>query len=447
MKFDFPLDFLWGSACSSGQLEGSSYADGKGPNVWDHYSKTRPDLFKDASPDNCADFYTHYKDDIKLMKEMGMKIFRFSIAWARIFPEGPDKLNQKGIDYYNDLINTFTENGIKLMLDLFHCDLPMWVIDKGGIKSREFIGWFTKYAKVCFDSFGDRVYMWSTVNEPSLNVFAAYSNAFTGPYEKDFKAAVQASHNMLIAHFRTVKMYHSMNFGGKIGAVNYIGPYYTNSLDPADEAAAMRGMDDHSGWWVEPMMTGKYPESLVCYPKYAENMPENYAAELEYEFEKMDYIGINYYNPFFAVNDDKADLGFAGYADSTLPVDEYGFVQFAPGLYDTVMFLKEKYGNPEMYITENGVSMKREKFEEPTSTKDPYRIKHMREHMRACARCIQSGANLKGYMNWTIMDTYEGAAGYTCDFGLIQVDFVTKKRTPRDSYYFYSEVIKRNKIY
>jgi len=446
MKFYFPNDFLWGSACSSGQLEGASAEGGKTPNIWEYYSKVKPEAFLGTNPDDCAEFYYHYKEDIKLMKEMGMKIFRFSISWARIFSEGPDKINQNGIDYYNDLINTFQENGILLMLDLFHCDLPMWIINKGGIKNRDFIDWFTVYAKVCFENFGDRVYLWSTVNEPSLNVFAAYDNAFTAPYEKDRKSAILASHNMLIAHFRAVKLYHSMNLGGKIGAVNYIGPYYTNSLDPKDEEAAMRGFANHSGWWVEPMMEGHYPENIVHYPIYADNMPENYAEELASEFEKMDFVGINYYNPFFAVNGDDAPLGFNGYEDTTLPIDEYGFRHYAAGLFDTVMFIKERYGNPEMYITENGKSIKREKFEEPTPTDDIQRIKYMREHIRSVARCLEADANLKGYMNWTIMDTYEGHAGYTCDFGLIQVDFVTKKRTPRDSYYYYQQIIKRNSV-
>lgn len=449
MNFPFPKDFLFGSACSACQIEGAAFEDGKTANAFDHYSRTEQvERFAGDLPDVCADFYHHYRDDIKLMKEMGLKAFRFSIAWARICPDGPDSLNQKGIDYYNDMIDALVENDIVPMFDLFHCDLPMWVTEKGGIANREFIDWFVSYAKICFENFGDRVKLWSTVNEPSINVFGSYASKANAPFLEDLPLALKACHHMLLAHYECVKLYHSMNLPGKIGAVNHIVPYYTDSLDPKDEAAAARARDYYSGWWLEPMMKGVYPANVVCYPYIADKMPENYAKELADAFVPMDFIGINYYGPGFVKYKEDGKLDYAGYSEAGLPTDAYGFPCYPQGLFDTVMFLKRQYPGVELYITENGIAVKREGDKiAPTSVNDAYRITYMRDHLREVSKCITAGANLKGYFNWTIMDTYEGyAGGFDFDFGLIAINYETLERTPRDSFYYYKKIIESGRV-
>ena len=446
MNFSFPKDFLFGSACSACQIEGAAYEGGKTDNVFDYYARKDPERFSGDLADVCADFYHHYRDDIKIMKKFGLKAFRFSIAWARICPDGPDSYNQKGVDYYNDMINALVENDIVPMFDLFHCDLPMWVINKGGIANREFIGWFTSYAKICFEKFGDRVKLWSTVNEPSINVFGAYAYESNGPFLKDLTLALKASHHMLLAHYATVKLYHSMNLPGKIGAVNHFAPVYTDSLDPKDEAAAERRRAYYSGWWLDPMMKGEYPANVICYPFIADKMPENYAKELKAAFEPMDFIGINYYNPEFARFKQDDELCIEGFSDTSLPKDAYGFLRYPQGLFDSMMYLKNAYPGAEIYITENGIAAAREDGQ-PTSVHDDFRITYMRDHLREVSKSIAAGVNLKGYFNWTIMDTYEGyAGGFKYDFGLLAVDYKTLERTPRDSFYYYKKIIEAGRV-
>ena len=446
MHFRFPHGFLWGAASSACQIESACDAGGKQPTVFDYYSRIFEDKFGYSTPDTAADFYHRYESDIANMKELGLKSFRFSISWARIFSDITSEVNQDGIDYYNRVIDCLTEAGIEPFFDLFHCDLPMFVIDKGGAKNPQFIDWFADYARVCFESFGDRVKLWSTVNEPSINIYGAYATGSNGPFENDLRGGLLASQHMLLAHYKAIRIYRSMNCGGKIGAVNHFEPVYPKTLDERDIEAANRRRAFYSGWWIDPMMKGIYPPIITGMPYIAEHMPEDYARELTEAFEPMDFLGINYYGSPHAVyaNDDK--LFYKTYKDSKLPQDDYGFPFYPAGLYDSMVYLKEAYGNPVIYITENGIGV----FPSGDPEKDrhdDYRIAYMREHIREVSRSQRAGVDIRGYYHWTIIDTYEGyAGGYKYIFGLLQVDWKTLERTPRDSFYYYKNIIANNTV-
>ncbi len=225
-RFTFPEDFLWGAACSAFQLEGASYVDGRTANVYEHdfEDPVRKSKFQDdRTPYVGADFYHKYPEDLALMKEMGLKSFRFSISWSRICPDVSGTPNQAGIDFYNKVIDEMVAQGITPMFDLFHSDLPYWVIEEGGIIDDRFVDWFTHYATICFKEFGDRVKLWNTVNEPKLSVYGPYSFARGLPYVRDEALALKASHNMIIAHFRCVKILHKMWPDGQMGSVNNAG--------------------------------------------------------------------------------------------------------------------------------------------------------------------------------------------------------------------------------
>ena len=446
MNFKFPKDFLFGAACSACQIEAGCHEGGKGEDVGEHFYKLFPEKYHGADPDKAADFYHKYPQDIELMKDLGIKVFRFSISWSRIYPEGPDRVEQRGIDYYKDMMIRLKSAGIVTFFDLFHCDLPYWVIEKGGILNPEFIKWFTDYARTCFTEFGEYVDYWNTVNEPSINCFGAYAEATNAPFHKEMKEAIQACHNMILAHYKSVRIYKELGFSGKISAVIHIEPVYALSMDPKDQEAARRHQDFYSGWWLDPFMKGHYPERLLEYKWLRDMLPENYQKELDDNFIPCDYIGFNYYSPGYARYVDDGQLDFEKVFNEDLPKDPYGFYAYPQGLTDLLSYLSEMYPGVDLFVTENGIAAPRD--EDPQKDRDDeYRVKYLREHLRAISRAIKAGAPVKGYFHWTIMDTNElYAGGYEYIFGLIQIDFNTLERHPRKSFEYYKKVIAASEV-
>ena len=459
MKFTFPKDFLFGVASSAVQIEGAPYADGKSPDVWQHYCKVFPEKYRGYDPVDGADFYHRYPEDIKLMKELGIKSFRFSIAWSRIYPNGPENVNQLGIDHYHKLLDELIKNDIVPFMDLWHCDLPMWVLDRGGVYNTEFIDWYLTYAKTCFTEFGEKVPYWSTVNEPQANVMAGYAWGNPAPFEKDIKKSLQASHNMIIAHFKTVKLYREMGLKGKIGLVNHFQLAYGATLDEKDQAAAERDMDFYSNWYCDAMFLGHYPQSVFAYPYIYENMPENYQKDLDENFIRADFIGVNYYGAYrigYAKNDVMDYEIVKGD-----PQDALGFTINPAGIFDIIKYVYDRYDGVEIIISENGISRRRPGYSQDPlkpirevdtyeeELEDNYRISYMREHLRGIARAISVGYPVKGYYHWSIIDTTEGTAGGFClSFGLVQVryDKPEKTRTPKKSFYYYKKVIENGAV-
>ena len=446
MRFPFPKDFLFGAACSACQIEAGCNEGGKGEDVGEHFFKIFPEKYFGADPNTSADFYHRYPQDIQMMKELGLKTFRFSISWSRVFPEGPDCLEQRGLDYYSDMIDKLKAAGIVPFFDLFHCDLPYWVIERGGILNPEFIGWFETYAKAVFQQLGNKVDYWCTVNEPSINCMASYAYGANAPFHTDMGEAIQACHNMILAHFKAVKAYKDLGCTGKIGAVIHMEPVYAWTIDPKDQAAADRKQAFYTGWWLDPMMKGHYPEILKDYSYIMDKLPEGYQKDLDENFIPNDYIGINYYSPGYARYKDDGELYYETMHNTDLPMDDYGFYFYPEGLFDLGMYLKETYPGKDIFITENGFGKKKwgnlqEELE------DDYRIDIIREHLRSMSRAIQAGVPYKGYFHWTIMDTNElYAGGYNYMFGMTQVNYETLERTPRKSWYYYQNVIKQGTV-
>lgn len=447
MEFKFPKDFIFGAASSAYQIEAACTEGGKMPTVYDYYSKAKPDMFKEGGgPESAADFYHHYREDIAIMKQYGLKSFRFSICWARILSDVDSEPNQAGIAYYNDVINCLCENGLIPFFDLYHCDMPMFVIDKGGPTNPDFVKWFTYYAKICFEAFGDRVKFWSTVNEPVLNVYGAYARENNGPFGNSMKDGLLASYHMMLAHYSAVKLYRSMNLGGQIGAVNHFIPTYGLTPDPKDQAAADRYREFYAGWWLEPMLKGRYPELILREKEVADLMPEGFEKGLRDNFEPMDFVGINFYNPAFIAYDPEGELCYRRERNTPLPKDDYGFDRYPAAMFDLMMHIKHNYGEIPIYITENGIGMA-PPAEKEADLNDTYRIDYLREHLRELSRCLQAGVNLKGYYHWTFLDTYEGnTKGYKVRFGLVRIDTETWERTPRASLAYYRDIISNSAV-
>lgn len=445
ITFEFPREFLWGTATSSFQIEGGAAADERGPSIWDVACRQHPEKFwHGATPEVSTDFYYRYPQDVAMMKELGLKSFRFSISWSRIFPTGRGAINAKGLEFYDRLIDALLAHHIEPFVDLYHWDLPQALADEGGFKNPRIIEDFGRYAEACFQRFGDRVRLWSTMNEPSVMAFTSYGTGNQPPFEKDMRGALLAAQNILRMHYRAVRTYRALNQKGKIGAVIAFVPTYPRTLSAEDREAARRQEDYVCNWWLEPMFKGKYPESILGYPAIADHMPPDFAEQLAREFVPMDMVGINYYTPARVGYKPGAPLE-SEHVEHFYAQTDYGFQVYPQGLFDSMMYLKEKYNDPEIYLTENGFSHDTEK---PGATimEDEDRIGYLREHLREVARSIQAGANIRGYYYWAHFDDFEATSGYRFRFGLVHVDFETLKRTPKQSWHYYQNCIAHHSV-
>ncbi len=445
ITFPFPEDFLFGSGSSAFQIEGSPYADGKSESIWDYMCRVYPEKFHDqAKTEPASSFYKNYKQDIADMKTLGLKSFRFSLSWCRILPE-EGKVNQKGIDFYNDVIDRLLQNGIEPFVDLYHWDLPMWVEEQGGLRDKRFIELFEEYARVCFEAFGDRVKYWSTVNEPGVFCSQPYERGNWYPFGTEFSDFFQAAHHVILAHFRAVKLYRKMGLGGKIGAVIDHAATYPKDPSGKDLLAAQYQTERSIGWWLDPMFLGRYPERILqdC-PAYREAMPAGYAEDLEREFAPMDMVGINYYYPGTA--EYREDLpAKSTHVSSFIAQTDRRFALYPAGLFDGMMYLTERYGRPEIYITENGLGQL-DPGDYEKNVNDDERIEYLREHLRMLSRSIKAGANVKGYYYWSHFDSLESRSGYQWRFGLNYVDFETGKREKKKSWYYYKKIIETGMV-
>jgi len=452
MNYKFPKNFLWGVGGSAFQMEGAMLEDGKTLNTREasffSVEGPREKFIDPRSPAVCADFYHRYPEDLKLMGELGPKVFRYSIAWARIIPSKDAEPNQKAIDYYNDVIDHMIANGMTPFMDLFHADLPMWVVEAGGIVSPDFVEWYARYAEVCFRAFGDRVKYWSTVNEPMLMVFSPYSSARSMPFETDQVRAFRAAQNMVLAHFEAARRLRKLWPDGKIGAVHNFCEVYALTHEPEQVAAAERRVAMYLTM-LEPMAKGCYPRELLEWPATREYITDELIGELEENHEPMDFIGINFYCPKYAYFAPDALFGNRERKDVDIPRDGYGFANYPSGLFDALLRLDERFDGIPLFVTENGYTQTRS---DVTSSAlepfrhDPARISYMREHIRACARAIKAGVNLQGYFYWSFMDSWEVTRGFTVPMGLVGVNFDTLERQPRDSFYYYQQVIRENTV-
>ncbi len=436
MKFTFPKDFLFGAASSAVQIEGGIHEGGKGEDFHSDNYKKNPEAYKFSDPAINADFYHKYPEDIKMMKDLGLKMFRFSISWSRIFPDGPYKVCQEGIDYYNRVIDELKKYDIKAFFDLWHCDMPLWLVQLGALRNSSFVDWFAYYAKTCFEAFGDRVDYWCTINEPSINCLSkeAGGQSFT-------------FFNALLAHYKAVKIYKSMNLPGQIGAVLYVTPTYTLSMDKKDEDAGERAMALNSGRWLDPMYKGYYPEILLKEPEFRKLLPADFEKQMKENYVEADFIGVNIYSPVHVEHADGSSyLNYKTFLNKHYLMDDYGFAIYPDGLYDVLAYLSETYPGKKIIITENGIGLKKwGNYEEELH--DDRRVYYMREHLRALSRSIKAGFPVIGYCPWSIMDTSElRSGGYTLMFGLVQIRYETLERVPRDSWYFYQKVIKQCRV-
>ncbi len=434
--------FLFGAASSAYQIEGAYNEDGKGPSIWDIYVQKEGLVFGGETGNIACDHYHRMKEDVALMKEIGLKAYRFSVAWSRILPEGTGRINPEGIAFYNRLIDELIACGIEPYLTLFHWDLPQALFEKGGMSNREFADWFAEYAKVIVENFSDRVKYYMTINEPQC-IVGGYQGENRAPgYNLALAEAIPLIHNMLLAHGKAVdsmRKYAKQEIKISFASTGFVCIPDTESKEDIDCAkkATFAAIYPHM-WWTsvplysDPIMFGSYPSEVIeIYGKY---LPEGWEADMPQICRPVDYYCFNYYQ----AGRISAEKGFIKHPQGG-KVNSAHWPVTPEGIYWGTKFIYERYKKP-VYISENGYSGN-DWISDDGRVHDPYRIDFVRWHLKQLERAQRDGVDVHGYFYWSIMDNMEWGDGYKERFGLIFVDYETQKRTIKDSGYWYKNLI------
>jgi beta-glucosidase len=452
MKTDisFPKDFIWGTASSAYQIEGAWNEDGKGPSIWDSFTHTPGKIDNNENGDIAIDHYHRWKEDIRMMAELGLKTYRFSTSWTRIFPEGMGKVNLKGVDFYDRLIDELLRNKIEPYLCLYHWDLPQIMQDKGGWPTRKIAEYFADYAGFMSEKFSDRVRQWITHNEPFVTAGAGYFLGEHAPGIKEPISAIKAIHHLLLSHGLATQAIHSASKQPvKVGIVLNLSPIHPATSSKKDVEAARRFDMIQNRAFLDPLLLGTSPiTEMKLINKLVGSIIKPGDLEL---INQLDFLGVNYYTRTVMKHDPK----FPIFATSQIhPVgNEYsGMWEIYPeGLSELLINIWEKYNPrmnsthcmPELLVTENGIPVP-DGVDFDGKIRDERRIRYLENHIHQVHKAIQRGVPVKGYFVWSFMDNFEWVLGYEKRFGLVFVDFKTQKRTIKESGYWFAKVIENN---
>lgn len=446
----FAKDFVWGAATSSYQIEGTGRDSGKGQNIWDVFTKEPGRVYEGHTGDIACDHYHRFREDVAYMKELGLKGYRFSIDWSRVLPEGTGKVNEKGIDFYNALIDELLEQGIEPYITLYHWELPYEIYKRGGWMNPEIVEWFGQYARLVAERFSDRVKYFFTLNEPQCFVGLGFLQGCHAPGVKaPLRDTFEMAHNALKAHGRAVQMlraYGKQNV--QIGYAPTSGMCYPEKETPKDIETARKALfalpDDLSNWtwnvswWSDPVILGKYPEEGM--KKYEKYLPVITDEDMKLISQPIDFYGQNIYNGRCI------RMGTDGRPEEVrrpagFPKTATNWPVTPEALYWGPKFLYERYRKP-IYITENGMAC-HDTVSQDGKVHDPNRIDFLARYLKNLKRAAEE-IDIRGYFQWSLMDNFEWDKGYAERFGIIYVDFETQERIWKDSAYWYRDLIRRN---
>lgn len=429
---DFPRDFIWGASTAAAQIEGAAAIDGRGPSIWDAFAATQGKVKAGDDPSVAADHYHRYREDVALMRRLGLKAYRFSVSWSRVLPEGAGVVNEKGLDFYGRLIDALIENGIEPWLCPYHWDMPLALHERGGWPNRDCAGWYADYVDLLAARFGDRVKRWATFNEPGVFTLAGYAGGFHAPGVADFGAWVAAAHSVNRAHGLGVKALRARAPQALVGVVCNQQPIRPVSASDDDKAAA--GLFDlvWNRAFADPMILGDYPDGLK--PFFAAAAQDGDLAMIR---QPLDFFGLNHYSPTYVRSDPSAPGGLSiGKPPEGAPVTMMGW-EIAPDAFaETLVAEHRRYGLP-IVVTENGVADRTEVGADG-QVDDVGRIDYLSSYLGAAKAAIDAGAAIDGYFVWSLIDNFEWAEGYEPRFGLVHVDYKTLARTPKASFHWLS---------
>ncbi len=429
----FPNDFLWGAASAAPQIEGAWNVDGKAPSIWDVASARK--IKRGENTHTACDHYHRYQEDVTLMRELGLKSYRFSVSWPRVMPE-PGKVNEKGLRFYVDLVNELAANGIEPICTLYHWDLPLWMHKKGGWVSSKVVDHFAEYTKIVVDALSNKMRHWITLNEPSCFMGMGYVAGGHAPFQTvTAVCTLSLTDHILQAHSRAVEIIRTNAKLPPIIGVAFASDAYIPDNESAEAIKtayevtfSMNKAMFANGWWADPMLlrTAQGMEGKLLSRKTIENCP------------KLDFVGLNVYQP----SNYNCGGVYQKQAVPGMPRNTIGFVVEPEVMYWVTRFFHERYRLPIM-ITENGMA-NNDFLMADGKVHDPQRIDFTGGYLRSLKRAVEEGISVLGYQHWSLIDNFEWAEGYDPRFGLIHVDYATQKRTIKDSGFWYRDVITSN---
>ncbi|MFG1775113.1 GH1 family beta-glucosidase [Micromonospora sp. NPDC049048] len=449
----FPDNFVWGAATAAYQIEGAATDDGRGPSIWDTFSRTPGKVHDGHTGDVACDHYHRYADDVALMAELGLHAYRFSVAWPRIQPDGTGPVNPRGLDFYDRLTDTLLARGIDPIVTLYHWDLPQALQDRGGWTNRETAEHFATYATAVHTRLGDRISTWTTLNEPWCSAYLGYGNGVHAPGEQDPGAAFAAVHHLLLGHGLAARALRAAG-ARTVGITVNPADVRAADADSAADAAAVRLVDGlHNRIFLDPLLRAAYPDDVlehvarIIEPTFVRDGDEKLIAA------PIDLLGVNYYAPTYVAGrpDGAGGSAYPGtegaveFLPPAGPLTDMGWMIEPAGLTRLLERLATDYPGVPLMVTENGAAFP-DKADAGGAGQvmDADRIAYLDGHLRAVHEAISRGVDLRGYLVWSLLDNFEWAEGYRRRFGIIHVDYLTQRRTPKSSARWYQEVISRN---
>jgi beta-glucosidase len=432
-KENFPNNFVWGTATSAYQIEGAAAEDGRGPSIWDTFSHTPGKTINGDHGDVACDHYHRYAEDLDLVAKMGLNAYRFSIAWPRVQPLGEGAWNEKGLAFYDQLVDGMLERGIAPHATLYHWDLPQALQDKGGWLSRDTAHRFADYAVGMANRLGDRVATICTHNEPWCTAYLGHHIGKFAPGMKDPAATVQVAHHLLLSHGLALQAMRAAGCKVPLGIVLNQSSATPASESAADAALAEREYARFVRWYMDPIFLKQYPAAaeMEFHPTVAEN-------DFEIIAQPLDFLGVNYYTRIWASAAQPPRP-----APKLLGETDMGWEIYPEGLTELLVRLHRDYKLPPVYITENGMANADEVVN--GRVMDTQRIDYLSRHLDAIAQARRAGVDVQGFFYWSLLDNYEWDSGYAKRFGLVHVDYATQKRTPKESAHWYRDFVIRQR--
>ena len=431
---------LWGAATASFQIEGATRVDGRGESIWDRFCATPGKVKNGDSGDPACDHYHRYRNDVVLMQSLGLQAYRFSIAWPRILPAGTGVVNDKGLEFYERLVDALLEAGIRPFATLYHWDLPQVLQERWcGWAGRDTAEAFAAYVDVVTHRLGDRVKDWITLNEPRCSGWLSYEMGLHAPGYHDRDLALVATHNLLLGHGLAVPLVRRNSPDARVGITLDLSPVHPASDGAADRAAAWLADGDRNRLYLDPVFKGAYPSDVV--QRYAGGRFLERPEDLRAMAAPLDFLGINYYNRLVV----RADPTGAHPAGEVVSVDgaertAMGWEVYPEGLYEILTRVQRDYAPPAVYVTESGAAFD-DGLTPDGAVHDEPRRRYLEAHFAAARRAIADGVPLRGYFVWSLMDNFEWAEGYDKRFGIVYVDYATQERTVKDSGRWYADAI------
>ncbi|MBL8063642.1 MAG: beta-glucosidase [Anaerolineales bacterium] len=443
-KYEFPKDFIWGAATASYQIEGGWNEDGTGESIWDRFSHTPGKVQDGDTGDVACDHYHRWEDDLEMIKKLGLKAYRFSVAWPRVLPNGSGMVSEAGLDFYNKLVDCLLKLDIEPYITLYHWDLPQKLQDKGGWPSRDIVEPFVEYADIVTRALGDRVKNWITFNEPWVSAFVGYEQGRHAPGHTHRGEALAASHHLLLSHGKAVPVIRANSRDANVGITLNLTPKYPASPSIADRDAATWDDGYLNRWFLDPLTGRGYPADMV--ESFGDLMFPIQPGDMKAISVPLDFIGVNYYTRNIVRSDKISE------AENAAPtiirgdeITEMDWEVYPEGLYKTLGRLYFDYDFPVIHITENGAAFV-DTVNADGEVDDPARLSYIERHLKQVHRAIEAGIPVKGYFAWSLMDNFEWGFGYSKRFGLVYVDYETQKRIIKSSAKWYREIIAKNAV-